>query len=453
MLPLLGVQANDAVQETAEIMATILKTDALRGLVQPDRVHRDFYIDPDIFELEMERIFGRAWLFIGHTSQVPNPGDYVTSTIARQPVIMSRHRDGEVHVMFNRCTHRGAKLCTEQSGNAKRFECPYHAWVFNTDGSFAGAPYPKRYKDVLDKGDYGLARLPRMAIYRGFVFGSLAPDGPDIFEFLGPMKDQIDAFVDRAPDGEVEACAGVFRYRFDANWKLQMENQTDVYHIMFTHVSTTDEDGTQFRREGAEEDEAGGVKVLASASELSEQWEGLPLGGHAYGHVYMGRFAMDKENSGPVHERYKAAMEKTYGERAVDIMRVKTHNSIFYPQWSIQHLTQHIRVMNPISVNCTENIIIPLKLKGAPEEMWRASLRSNNNSHSPSGMVMSDDMEVWVRCQEGLATESDPWVLLARGVNEEVPTGNSGSYQAQGTCESGARNQQRAWVEYMCDVA
>ena len=424
----------------------------LRELVKPDRVHRDFYINPEVFEMEMERIFGRIWLFVGHTSQVPKAGDYITTTIARQPVILSRHSDGQVHVVFNRCTHRGAQVCLEQSGNTQRFECPYHAWVFNTDGSFAGAPYPKGYeKGFLEKEKLDLVKIPRMEIYRGFVFGSLSSDGPDIDEFLGPMKEHIDAFVDRAPDGEVEACAGVFRYRYQGNWKLQMENQTDVYHIMFTHVSTTDDEGKQFRREGAEEDEAGKVKVLNNSQTLSEQWEKLPLGGHRHGHVYMGRFAMDKEHQGPVYDRYKSAMEKAYGADADKKMMVKTHNSIFYPHWSIQHLTQHIRVMNPISVDCTENVIIPLKLKGAPEEMWHASLRSNNNSHSPSGMVMSDDMEVWVRCHEGLKTQSTDWVVLARGMNEKFSDNNQGSYESGGTSESGARNQQLAWVDLMCD--
>jgi len=426
--------------------------DGLSELVKTDRVHRDFYINPEVFEMEMERIFGRIWLFVGHTSQVPKAGDYITTTIARQPVILSRHSDGQVHVVFNRCTHRGAQVCLEQSGNTQRFECPYHAWVFNTDGSFAGAPYPKGYeKGFLEKEKLDLVKIPRMEIYRGFVFGSLSSDGLDIDEFLGPMKEHIDAFVDRAPDGEVEACAGVFRYRYQGNWKLQMENQTDVYHIMFTHVSTTDDEGKQFRREGAEEDEAGKVKVLNNSQTLSDQWEKLPLGGHRHGHVYMGRFAMDKENQGPVYDRYKSAMEKAYGADADKKMMIKTHNSIFYPHWSIQHLTQHIRVMNPISVDCTENIIIPLKLKGAPEEMWHASLRSNNNSHSPSGMVMSDDMEVWVRCHEGLKTQSTDWVVLARGMNEKFGDNNQGSYESGGTSESGARNQQLAWVNFMCE--
>ena len=223
-------------------------TETLRHLVQNDRVHRDFYTSPEVFEIEMERIFGRAWLFVGHASQIPSPGDYVTTTLARQPVIMSRHSDGEVYLMFNRCTHRGAQICTEHKGNTKRLECPYHGWVYHTDGSHAGAPYPERYtKEFLSSGELDLVKVPRMAIYRGFVFGSLSADGPDLDEFLGPMKSHIDDMVDRAPDGELDACAGVFRYRFKANWKIQMENQNDLYHPMFTHASTTAEDGTQFR--------------------------------------------------------------------------------------------------------------------------------------------------------------------------------------------------------------
>ena len=430
---------------------TAYENDALRDLVKPDRVHREFYTSPAVFELEMERIFGRAWLIVGHDSQVPNPGDYITTTLCRKPVIMSRHSDGRVHLLFNRCSHRGAQVCTELKGNATRLECPYHGWVYHTDGSLAGAPYPKRYAEgFLDGGDFDLAKVPRTAIYRGFVFGSLSAEGPDLDEFLGPMKSHIDDMVDRAPDGEVEACAGVFRYRFGANWKIQMENQNDLYHPMFTHASTTAVDGIQYRRQGAEEDEAGRVKLLKENGALNEQWEELTVGGHRYGHTHMGVFPTDRGPSGPVHERYKAAMEAAYGKaRAPDAMTVKHHNSIFYPQWSIQYLTQHIRLMNPISVDCTENIIIPLKLKGAPEEMWHAVLRSNNNSHSPAGMTMSDDMEVWTRCQDGLAAQGRDWVVFARAMNEES-TDNQGSFDGRGTTEANARHQHLAWLDYMC---
>src|SRR5258705_9293646 len=117
--------------------------DEIAKLIEPGRVHRRVYADPDIFELEMERIFGRAWLFVGHTSQVPNPGDYITTELGRQPVIMCRHRDNGVHVLLNRCTHRGAKVVNERKGHATRLVCCYHGWNYDTDGKLPGLPVPE----------------------------------------------------------------------------------------------------------------------------------------------------------------------------------------------------------------------------------------------------------------------------------------------------------------------
>lgn len=429
-----------------------LDNDALRALIKPDRVHRDYYLNPEIFELEMERIFKRSWLCIGHDSQVPEPFDFVTTSLAGQPVILTRDRDGEVHLMFNRCTHRGAQICTRPNGNAQRFECPYHGWVFHSDGVHAGAPYPGRYAEgFIEAGHFDLAR-PRTEIYRGFVFACLSDDAPDFAEFMGPMLSCIDHMVDRAPDGELEASAGMFRYRYDGNWKIQIENLNDLYHPMFTHASTAAEDGTQFRRQGAEGDEAGKVKLLKEGASLNEQWEDQIIAGYPHGHSNMQSFPVDKGNSGPVYKRYKEAMEASYGDRAQEAMTVKYHNSIIFPQWSLQYLTQHIRIMNPISVDCTENIIIPLKLKGAPEEMWKAAVRSNNNSHSPSGMVMADDMDAWVRCQNGLKAQGNEWVIFARSVGEET-LDNKGGFETTGTSEAHSRQQHKAWLHYMCGEA
>ncbi|MBB42976.1 MAG: aromatic-ring-hydroxylating dioxygenase subunit alpha [Rhodospirillaceae bacterium] len=425
----------------------------LESLIKPDRVHKDYYIDPDIFELEMDRIFSRSWLIVGHESQIPKPGDFLTLTLAKQPVIMSRHRDNSVHVLFNRCTHRGAKICNKPSGNSRRFECPYHGWAFHTNGDHAGVPYPQRYSNgFITDGDFDLPRPPRMEIYRGFVFIALNENVPELSAFLGPMQRHIDNFVNLAPDGEVEACAGMFRYRFAGNWKIQLENLNDLYHPMFTHASTTGEDGTQFRRQGAEGDEAGKVKLLKENASLNMEWENQIIGGHALGHTYMERFPMDKENSGPVFSRYRNSMKDAYGDAAESNMKIHHHNSIFFPHWSIQYMTQHIRIMNPISVDCTENIIIPLKLKGAPEEMWYAALKSNNNSHSPAGMVMADDMDAWTRCQSGMQAQGNDWIVFARSIGEEK-IDNNGSFTDFGTSEANARHQHKAWLSYMCGNA
>ena len=111
-------------------------TEQLAGLVEPDRAHRKAYTDPEIFDLEMERIFERTWIYIGHESQVKNPGDYYLAQVGRQPVILVRGRDGDVNVLYNRCPHRRT-ICGRETGN--HFTA-LHAWTFHLDGKLEGMP-------------------------------------------------------------------------------------------------------------------------------------------------------------------------------------------------------------------------------------------------------------------------------------------------------------------------
>ena len=223
-------------------------------------MHRRVYADPDIFELEMERMFGRAWLFVGHASQVPNPGDYFTTELGRQPVVMTRHRDGKVHVLFNRCTHRGAKVVNERCGHAARMTCLYHGWSFDTDGTLVAVPIPEGCAAEFRKEDFGLAPVPRVQrIPRFRVCESRAQSGASFEDHIGPMKGNIDDLVDRAPDGELAFDLGQHRYVYNGNWKLQVENVLDSYHVPFSHASTVNKEGVQFaRREGDQE----GAKVV-----------------------------------------------------------------------------------------------------------------------------------------------------------------------------------------------
>ena len=115
-------------------------SEELQAMVRPDRVHRAIYTDPAIFEIEMEKIFRRVWLYVGHESLVPNPGDYYCTQLARQPVVLSRHADDGICVLFNRCGHRGARVLSAERGNAKVFTCMYHGWSFRPNGALAGVP-------------------------------------------------------------------------------------------------------------------------------------------------------------------------------------------------------------------------------------------------------------------------------------------------------------------------
>ena len=168
--------------------------DSIRALIEPQRVSRDVYTDKQIFALEMKRIWGQAWIYVGHESQIRSAGDYITTHIALTPVIMVRDANGEdIHVLINRCGHRGATVCEARNGTATNglFKCPYHGWMFRADGSLRSYPSPGGYKDVdfdKDKPDFGMPRVKRVENYRGFIFASLAETGPDLKTFLGETQ-------------------------------------------------------------------------------------------------------------------------------------------------------------------------------------------------------------------------------------------------------------------------
>jgi phenylpropionate dioxygenase-like ring-hydroxylating dioxygenase large terminal subunit len=155
-----------------------------KALVQDDRIHASLYTDPRIFADEMDRIFHASWVFVGHDSEVPGTGDFVTRTLGREPVIMVRGQDGGVAVLVNRCMHRGTLLCPADRGRVRTFACPYHGWTYDLAGTLLGVPDPGGYASF-DTRAHGLARAPRVASYRGFVFASLSAAGPTLAEHLG----------------------------------------------------------------------------------------------------------------------------------------------------------------------------------------------------------------------------------------------------------------------------
>src|SRR3954470_11488503 len=154
----------------------VFEQDRLAMLVQPDRVHLSIYADPAIFELEMERLFGRAWLILGHDSQVKSPGDYFTTRMGREPVIVTRDDDNEIRVLINRCAHRGTMVCAEGRGNTERFICPYHGWSYDRTGALRALPFASGYSQETLK-DLKLKSVPRVANYRDFIFASLTATG------------------------------------------------------------------------------------------------------------------------------------------------------------------------------------------------------------------------------------------------------------------------------------
>jgi phenylpropionate dioxygenase-like ring-hydroxylating dioxygenase large terminal subunit len=424
----------------------------LETLVHRDRVHRSIYLDPGIYEAEMQRIFGRAWVYVGHDSLVPRAGDYVTARIGSVPVVLSRHTDGKVCVLFNSCGHRGAVVCNEDRGNVKLFRCAYHGWTFATNGDLDAVSMPRGYGASIDLGNpaLGMGRVARMEAYRGFVFASLSPAGPGLLESLGHARESIDELCDRAPEGEVDLSGGVHRYTFRGNWKLQLENTVDMYHVPFSHESTVGRGGRQFGRRpgekaGSEISDRGGA---AAKWEQRTAW-GSRAGGHSYaGHQPVAESLPDD----PVFRAYVAMLEARHGkERTAEILRPRRHNTAFYPNMTLQALNQHVRVIVPVAVDRTEIHVYPVKLKGAPEAMNRGFVKHLNVTHSAASLIQTDDLENFRRCQDGMGTvngQGADWVWFARGLDTDRED-EHGDFVNNGTVELPQRSQYTAWLRLM----
>jgi phenylpropionate dioxygenase-like ring-hydroxylating dioxygenase large terminal subunit len=425
----------------------------LRGLVRPDRVHRRVYSDPAIFALEKQRLFGRAWLYVAHESQLREAGDFVRSWLAGEEVLVTRGRDGAVHVLHNRCAHRGARICTVTRGHTTSFICPYHGWSYATDGRLEGVPhrqgYPAEFR--LEDPANHLVRAPRVATYRGFVFASLAADGPPLRAHLGEMTDSIDNLIDRAPDGEIEMSDNSFHLEYRGNWKLHHENATDVFHPSFVHESSV---ATAARAPGPNQsiDDGQTREMLRANGFTPREWQNIELVGTVGGHSYMSGFyrngVLAPQEEDQLRLDYRHALEARHGAaRAAEVLAMDRFNNLVYPDISINAQYHQLRVVRPVAVDRTIVSSYCFRLKGAPEGIFHRAVRFLTNLGSPASMIFTDDLEVFGRCQAGLADPSDEWVDIQRGLGRDTPKGE-GSWVATGS-ELPIRVQFGAWIDYM----
>lgn len=373
-------------------------------LVRTDRVHRSLYVDPAIFEAEMEFIFERGWVFVGHESEVPAAGDFKAVQIGRQPALLTRHADGALHVVLNRCMHRGALLTRETSGNTRAFRCLYHGWTFATDGELLVVPFVEGYGEAFDQRSLGLVHAARVDSHRGFVFASLNADVSALRTALGPAAAVIDTIMDAAPDGAIDVNSGVQKYTYNANWKLQAENWVDGYHPTFTHQSAFAIVG---RKTGAKPGSSQGSAARAI---------GLP-GGHALlDYTGTSRAALNSEKDAA---EYRAALEARLGPARSDEVLRSDLQILLFPNLFIQSNAQHFRVLRPIAVDKTEVYAFPYRLRGAPDEINDRMTTKLGWWASAAGFGQPDDLEAFERCQEGLRVSQAEWLLFSRGLQRE----------------------------------
>jgi phenylpropionate dioxygenase-like ring-hydroxylating dioxygenase large terminal subunit len=427
----------------------------LAMLVQPDRVHRSVYADPAIFELEMERLFGRAWLLLGHASQARAPGDYFTTRMGREPVIVVRRDDGEIGVLVNRCMHRGSTVCAEGRGHVERFVCPYHGWSYDRGGELRFVPIAAGYAKQ-DLANVRLKAIPRVSVYRGFIFASLAASGPALEEFLGPAISSFDDFVDRAPGGELEVAGGVFKHAYNGNWKLMLENHLDGVHPAYVHASSiavaraAPEPGTP----GAEHYFDIAVRQMRQNGAPEALWESIGLWTTPRGHGWLGDYHTDKRLTGgeehPVYKQYRKALISKCGEAEAErILGVTRWNTIIYPNCSFMSQFRQLRIIHPLAVDRSVVYTYSFRMRDAPQQMFRDTVAFANVVNGTASWVLTDDLEVYERIQRGFASGAVEWAYVGRGHGADVDEPGGTRRGASGTSEVFIRAQMGAWLDYM----
>lgn len=376
------------------------------GLIEPDRVHGSLYTDPVLFELEMERIWSRTWVYVGHESEVPRPNDFVMKSIGREPILMTRSKDGRLNLLHNRCPHRGNRVCVTEKGNSGTLTCPYHGWTFGIDGALRGAAFPTGY-DQLDRSEHGLGRVARVASYRGFVFGSLAAEGETLEQHLGAAKEALDALCMTSPEGEIEITTGFLKHKVKANWKFLVENETDGYHPVFVH-------GSIFQVA----DSGIGALYRDDSTAVARYLEN----GHSEIDLRPEFRKRDEPLSwfGTSTQRlpdYVSRMTEAYGsDKARQIMIDGTPHIMIYPNLFIAEI--QLFVLQPLAVDLTVQHVTALQFKGAPD-LNRRMRQQTMGSVGPAGFLLADDAEMYERTQLGAHATNPEWLYLGRGLHRE----------------------------------
>jgi phenylpropionate dioxygenase-like ring-hydroxylating dioxygenase large terminal subunit len=377
------------------------------------------YTDPAIFDLEMEKIFHKTWVYVGHESELPDGGDYKATFIGKHPVIVARSSDDQqVRVFFNRCRHRGATVCQMEYGNSNYFRCAYHGWVYNNGGGLVGVPFEEGYGEGFDKNKLGLVQVPRVGTFAGFIWASLAADGPSLEEHLGNAMPYIEKFSKQGTEG-IQVNIGAQKFGYNGNWKMQMENTVDGYHASFVHASYFEIIGRRIGRKlsfGPRE----GMHVIDLGN------------GHA---------VLDIEPGG-IEAPVVSARGTNTGPG---------YNMTVFP--NVAFLFSQIRHIRPVAYNRTEVTLFPLRFKGVSDEENTSRLREHESFYGPASFAAPDDWEMFLRCQTGFEADADindaEWIRLYRGLHQETTDPKTGAKATTQLDEASQRALHRQWKKMM----
>lgn len=381
------------------------------------RVKRTTMTADAVWQLERRRIFDRCWLYVGHASEVAAPGDFVRRKVAGRPLVFVRGRDGEVRAFYNSCTHRGARVCRQDHGNAKSFQCFYHAWTFSTEGKLVGIPDKDGYAPGVDPAELGLRPVARLSAYRDFWFVSFNPEVEPLEDYLAGAKEYIDLVADQGADGMC-VLPGTHQYGCNANWKLMVENSVDGYHGAPLHhtyfaflASQGDDDGAKQLRsaEARAYDLGNGHAVVdypAPFPRAVARWHPI------YGEDAKGELQAIRDE-----------LTDRCGEERAHRMAETCRNLLIYPNLlllDVAGLT--LRTVWPVRPDHMELTGYALAPRGESAAQTRRRLEGFNLFLGPGGLATPDDVEALEACQEGFAATADDYSDISRGMHRDAAT-------------------------------
>ncbi len=397
----------------------------LKDLIQDDpergifRVHRSVMTSQELFEAERQRIFDRCWLYAGHESEVPRPGDYKRRTVAGRPIMFVRGSDNQVRVLLNTCPHRGAMVCRQDEGNANIFQCFYHAWTFNNKGELIGTPEEDGYGWGFDRAERSMCPPPRVDNYRGMYFVSFNSSVVDLETYLGDARIYLDTFIDQGEGSGIRVLPGSFKTHVKANWKLMVENSADGYHAVPTHFTWIQ----YLRSQGRDLSLGGGALTVHNV---------------ALGHGHAGSVAVrsDGDQSWYLGHRVRPSFSQEARARAGKLRNRlirrygaefgawdpekggATSNFLIYPNMIIGHGFKFIRLIWPVSPDSFDlQMWIAAPNNQSEDELREVNRNELFDAQGPGGMQAPDDYEALESCQVGFAAREVEWSDISRGMH------------------------------------
>jgi 3-phenylpropionate/trans-cinnamate dioxygenase alpha subunit len=417
--------------------------DDLRNLVDFERgtMSARIFNDPDIYRMECEKIFATSWLFLCHESQIPKTGDFFSTYMVEDPIVVVRQKDGSVAAFLNQCRHRGMRLCRADHGSAKAFTCPYHGWSYDISGKLMSVPMEECYGDKFDKEEWAARRVTRVESYKGLVFGCWSDAAPSLTEFLGPAAFYLDGLVDRL-EGGTEVAGGVHKWVIQCNWKMAAEQfVNDMYHAPITHVSAV----AAFMSEKYD-----AAEQSPDARDGRQWW--TPQG-------HGGGYFTPKNSANPpmwVEDRSRKWLNETYDEAvqrvgALRAGRTSGHTTLF-PNFSYLGGVNTLRVWHPRGPNQIEVWSWGLVDKKAPEDVKQAFRRGVVRAFGPSGMLEQDDGENWGQMQVIMRGQKarDTQLCYQMGAHlNEFDVEGAGPHVGSVFADRSARNFYTRWLQLM----